>query len=631
MNKKAPKERISKIIKIYLFRIFLIVLLLYSLIALTGQLIYTRRESLELIEAYIKDVIKTTDEASLKTQLKNYTATYCESLENNLYIMNDIGNEDIIDLWLQDMVKLNSEIVTEINLYDSNGINIHSSDPKNIGYDMSLGEQSSEFLCLLNGVDYYEQDFQNTSSDESKVMKYAGMAFSDGQGFFQLGISEEKYKQWKEKTLAEEVRHRRIGIVGYLAIINSDHECVGSTGDVFNGMTLQNIDILPKNEGQYVKTTSEIDGTYCFVVATLKDGYYILGGFSVQEALKTIKIEIIITSILVVFLLISVFISLSMNLDSSVVKSIININESLARITGGDLTERVNESSSLEFDELSMGINRTVERLNHMIEEADQRIDKELETARIIQSTSLPNVFPPFPNRKEISLFAMMDTAKKVGGDFYDYYMISENRLAFIIADVSDKGIPAALFMMRAKTAIKALAVSGMEVDKVMERANEELVKNNDADMFVTVWIGFLDLDTGIINYVHGGHTCPFIIREGNASKIKQERDFVVGGISGIEYSRQEFQLLPNDTIFLYTDGVTEAFDNNKDEYGDERLKNALLQFDSKNTTADPDEYCEKLCHYVRADVTAFSNDATQTDDITLLCIKYRGKDIKKQ
>ncbi len=626
MNKKTSQNRISNIIRSYLFKIFLIVILLYSLIALTSQLIHTSHQTLDLIEAHIRDVSKTTDEDFLKTQLKDYTATYCESLENNIDIMKDTGNEDLIDLWLQDMVKLNSEIVTEINLYDSNGINIHSSTPENIGYDMSLGEQSSEFLCLLNGTDYYEQDFQNTSSDQSKVMKYAGMAFSNGQGFFQLGISEEKYKQWKEESLSEEVRHRRIGLIGYIAILNSDFECIGSSGDSFNGIAIKNTDILPKKEGEYKRSVSKIDGTDSFSVATNKDGYYIVGVFPVQEAIKSVKRAIIITFLLVVVLLITVFISLSRNLNTSVVKSILNINASLAKITGGDLTEKVAENTSLEFEELSTGINRTVERLNHMIEEAAQRLDAELETARVIQSTSLPNVFPPFPSRKEISLFAMMDTAKKVGGDFYDYYMLSENRLAFIIADVSDKGIPAALFMMRAKTAIKALAVSGMEVDKVMERANEELVKNNEAGMFVTVWIGFLDLDTGMLNYVHGGHTCPYLIRDGIASKIKQERNFIVGAMSGIEYTNQEFQLLPNDTLFLYTDGVTEAFNINKDEYGDERLEKTLSKCDLENAMSDPDEYCEKMCHSVRSDIVAFSDNVAQSDDITILCIKYRGQ-----
>ncbi|MCR5453069.1 MAG: SpoIIE family protein phosphatase [Lachnospiraceae bacterium] len=628
MNSKIPKKRISNIIRSYLFRVFLIVLLSSSLIAVAGQLIDTRQESMELIEANIKDVVKTMDEEFLKTQLKDYTAAYCKRLENNIYTMKDILNDDIINLWLRDMVKLNSEIVTEINIYDSNGINIYSSEPENIGYDMSLGKQSSKFLCLLKGTDYYEQDFQITSSDRSKVMKYAGMAFANGEGFFQLGISEEKYKQWKEESLAEEVRHRRIGFIGYMAVLNGDFECIGSSENEYNGMTLDNTDILPENEGEYKRSTANMDGSTCFLVVTLKDGYYILGSYPVKETMKTVLRYIIISFIIIVILLISTFAALSGKLDTGIVKPILNTNDSLAKITEGDLTERVTESSSLEFEELSTGINRTVERLNQMIEEATRRIDMELETARVIQSTSLPNVFPPFPNRKEISLFAMMDTAKKVGGDFYDYYMISENRLAFVIADVSDKGIPAALFMMKAMSVIKTLAASGLEVDKVMERTNDELVKNNEAGMFVTVWIGFLQLDTGMVNFVHAGHTCPYLIRNGRVSKLRKNRDLIVGSMPDVEYQNQKFQLLPNDTLFLYTDGVTEAFDINLAIYGEERLKKALTQCDSENQMTGPDEYCEKICRFVREDISAFSKDADQADDITLLCIKYRGNDI---
>ncbi len=631
MKKNVPKKQISNIIKSHIFRVILTVLLFYSIFAIVCQLLFIRRVSMELIDAVVKDVIKTTDAYFIETQLKEYTSEFCKRLENSIYVMKDTLDDDVINLWLQDMAILNSEIVSEINIYDSNGINIYSSEPENVGYDMSSGEQSSEFLCLLNGTDYYEQDFQSSSSDKSKIMKYAGMALYDGKGFFQLGISEDNFKIWKEKILAEEVRYRRIGVGGYMAILNRNFECIGSTRDILNRQIFSKTELLPENEGEYKRLLSEINGTNCFVVSTLKDGYYFIGCFPVKEAITVLKSAVTIIVILIAILVISLYISLTRKLNTSVVKSILNINDSLAKITGGDLTERVNECSSREFEELSVGINRTVERLNNMIEEEAQRLDQELETARVIQTTSLPNVFPPFPNRKEFTLYAMMNTAKEVGGDFYDYYILSENKLAFIIADVSGKGIPAALFMMRARSVIKALAVSGMEVDEVMDKANEELVKYNEAEMFVTVWIGFLDLDTGMLSYVHGGHPCPFLIRDGSISMIKQEREFIVGAIPNLEYSKQEFQLLPNDTLFLYTDGVTEAFDINSDLYGDKRLENALSQCDLKNTGVDFDEYCKEMCQFVRSDVASFSNDVDQSDDITLLCIKYRGKDIPEQ
>ncbi len=621
------KKRISQIIESYLFRICLMVFLLYVVVVFISQVIYTREESLNLIEAYVKDFSKTTEKDFLKTQLKDYTATFRERLEDNMSHLKDSPDEELLNRWLQDIVTFNSEIVTEVNVFDSNGINIYSSAPENIGYDMHFGKQASEFLCLLNGTNYYEQDFRTISSDKTKVMKYAGMPLSNGKGFFQIGISEKRYNEWKDYFFAEEVRHRRVGLSGHMVILNSDFQCIGSTEDAFTGDTLHSTDILPKNEYEYKRSVVKIKGTPRFLVATLSDGYYILGGIPVSKTLQTIKAEIISTFFLITILLICIFIYLSKNLNASVVKSILTINYSLTKIIEGDLTEKVDVDSSIEFEELSNGINHTVERLNLMIEEADKRLDKELEAAHVIQSTSLPNVFPPFPNRKEISLFAIMDSAKKVGGDFYDYYMLSENRLAFVMADVSDKGIPAALFMMRAKAAIKALAVTGIEVNEVIAKTNEELIKNNEAGMFVTVWLGFLDLDTGLISYVHAGHTYPFVIRNGRAVKIKQKRDFIVGGMPGIKYTKQEFLLLPNDTIFLYTDGVTEAFDTSLEEYGDKRLEKALLSCDAENAGADSDEYCEKICNYVRNDVAAFSNDAPQSDDITLLCIKYNGKE----
>lgn len=179
--------------------------------------------------------------------------------------------------------------------------------------------------------------------------------------------------------------------------MNQDLECIGSTHDVFNEKKGIDPSALPEREGEYKKSKIKIRDADCYIVSTLKDGYYIIGGFPVSESRRSARIDNIIMTFIIIVLLICVFFTVSKSLHTRVVKGIEDINASLAKITGGDLTERVNVKSSLEFEELSEGINDTVEKLNQMIEEADKRLDKELEMARVIQSTSLSNVFPPFP------------------------------------------------------------------------------------------------------------------------------------------------------------------------------------------------------------------------------------------
>ncbi|MBO7673396.1 MAG: serine/threonine-protein phosphatase [Atopobiaceae bacterium] len=254
-----------------------------------------------------------------------------------------------------------------------------------------------------------------------------------------------------------------------------------------------------------------------------------------------------------------------------------------------------------------------------------ERIDTELELAAQIQGTSLPNVFPPFPERRDFGLFASMDAAREVGGDFYDYFLVDDNHLAVIVADVSDKGVPAALYMMRAKAAIKDLLMSDLAVDDVCIRANNELCTGNDAGMFVTAWLGVLNLRTGVMKYVHAGHTCPVLLNGANTTFVKGRRDLFLGARAGLPYHRQMLQLAPGDALFLYSDGVTEAFNAGHELYGSEGLERALSAAAAAVSADDPNEYCREVCVAVRDDVAAFAKGTEQSDDITMLCICYKG------
>ena len=208
-----------------------------------------------------------------------------------------------------------------------------------------------------------------------------------------------------------------------------------------------------------------------------------------------------------------------------------------------------------------------------------------------------------------------MDTAKEVGGDFYDFYLLGENKLAFLIADVSSKGIPAAMFMMTAKTLIKGLAESGIEPSEVFTKANNKLCNNNEAGMFVTAWLGIIDLNTGLLKYVNAGHNPPLIKRSGEIFEFLQVKpNLFLAGIENIKYKTYELQLYPEDEIFLYTDGVTEASDVSNILFGEKRLLKSLNENHNLSVT--------QLCHKVKKDVDKFVGDAKQFDDITLLSVK---------
>ncbi|MBR4377227.1 MAG: serine/threonine-protein phosphatase, partial [Spirochaetia bacterium] len=275
--------------------------------------------------------------------------------------------------------------------------------------------------------------------------------------------------------------------------------------------------------------------------------------------------------------------------------------------------------SNSEFASLSDDINMTVDTLKRYIAEAAARIDKELEFARIIQMSALPNTFPPFPGRNEFDIFASMNPAKEVGGDFYDFYLVDENKLAFIIADVSGKGIPAAMFMMTSKTLIKSLATEGNDIATTITAANTKLCEGNEANMFITAFMGCLDLNTGKLQYVSAGHNPPLVKHgDGSFEYLPKSKTIVLAAMEGYPYKAQEMQLEPGDVIYTYTDGVTEATDSSETLYGEPRLKEAL--------NAQRWGSMEELCKGIKKDVDGFVGSAPQFDDITMLAIRWLSK-----
>ena len=264
---------------------------------------------------------------------------------------------------------------------------------------------------------------------------------------------------------------------------------------------------------------------------------------------------------------------------------------------------------------------RTRKLLERQIKDSadKQQIASELSVATHIQTSMLPRIFPAFPAQKEFDIYAMTNPAKEVGGDFYDFFLVDDDHLAVVVADVSGKGIPAALFMVIAKTLIKDHAQRGTSPDVVFTEVNRLLCEANDEGMFVTAWMGVLELSTGHLAYVNAGHNPPLLRRAGGGYEYLRTRSgFVLAGVEETRYRSCSLELAPGDALFLYTDGVTEATDAEKQLYGEERLSAVL--------NSHRDYAPKELLSAVKDDVEAFVGQAPQFDDITVLSLCYYGQ-----
>ena len=312
---------------------------------------------------------------------------------------------------------------------------------------------------------------------------------------------------------------------------------------------------------------------------------------------------------------------LSFKFAKKLTQPIIRLEQGMKEIAGGHLETYILIQTGDEIEELGHSANAMTVALKKHIEKIQsitaekERISAELNIATRIQSSMLPCIFPAFPGREEIDIFALMKPAKEVGGDFYDFFLINDKQLAVVIADVSGKGVPAALFMVITKTLIKNYALTNLSPSEIFYRVNNQLCENNDANLFVTAWMGILDIESGRFVFVNAGHNPPLLKREnGSFDFFEVTPAFVLAGMEDIQYQQNEIWLNKGDILYLYTDGVTEATDSENNLYGEERLQSILNSID----ILTPNSILES----VKNDIDVFVNDADQFDDITMCCLK---------
>ena len=562
----------------------------------------------------LQDKIATAQADNLLTiALDDITADIGDtSNENLLKLTRKIANE----LESSDLETLADKYdVADISLVDKNGIITDSSAEKFIGFDMASGEQSAEFLVLLGDTTEFVQEYRPITSDQKLLRKYAGV--KTDTGFLQVGYDASRFQQDIDENVVGITQNRHVGETGYILILDEQYSVVSAPKSL--SATSLKEDFQNADLGRPNSTFSiNLGGVACFARYHTTEGYYVVSVLPRDEAYKMRNIAVFVNTYMEILVFAALFALIYLLIKRVVVNQIKTINGSLAKIADGDLEETVNVRSNEEFASLSDDINSTVDTLKRYIDEASSRIDKELEFAKSIQASALPNVFPAFPKRKEFEIYASMNPAKEVGGDFYDFYMTNQDTLHFLVADVSGKGIPAAMFMMRAKTELKTLTEAELPLCDVFTRGNNALCEGNDAGMFVTAWQGSVDVESGLLRYANAGHNPPLVCHEdGQFEFLRSRAGFVLAGMDGVPYRTQELNLVPGDTIFLYTDGVTEATNGQNELYGEERLQAAL------NSQAFED--MQSLCDYVKSDVDRFVGDAPQFDDITMVALRYFG------
>ena len=506
--------------------------------------------------------------------------------------------------------------LAEVNVVNSGGIIVSSNVPEYVGYNMYSGKQSAEFTCLLGDTEEFVQDYGDITFRSGVQRKYAGVKFSTG--FIQVGYDADQFQSAIDDEVVGITKNRHVGESGLVLILDADYTVVSAPDHFPSEIFSHSARLKMSPEPETVFRTNLL-GTVCYCRYCETENYYILSMLPETEALQMRNVALYVNTFLEIMVFAVLFGLIYLLIKRVVVDRIKTVNRSLAKIAGGDLNETVTVRTNTEFVSLSDDINSTVRTLKRYIDEASARIDQELEFAKNIQSSALPSVFPAFPKRKEFDIFALMDPAKEVGGDFYDFYFSNTDTLNFLVADVSGKGIPAAMFMMRAKTQLKSLTEAELPLNEVFTRGNAALCEGNDAGMFVTAWEGSIDLTSGHVNFANAGHNPP-LVRRGNGTfeYLKTRAGFVLAGMEGLRYKAQELDLEPGDVIFLYTDGVTEATNKDNELYGETRLRNVLNSREFWNM--------QEMCKIVKSDVDKFVGDAPQFDDITMVALKYLGE-----
>ena len=501
----------------------------------------------------------------------------------------------------------------EINLTDRNGIVTESNLPENIGYDMHSDPESASYLQLLEDSAIPADIYIPTSLDTESICASIGISLDEG--LMQITADVPTLSSRFSYLLQDFANNIRPGAVGFEVLLGPDGQYISITkGYTFDSLPQNRLDSLEEDAKPTIVTINEKNYFCC----CHRDTFTLYAFYPVSNTFLQSGLTIFLTSFLLILLFASIYICLRILLHRLVGQQVTSMADTLSEISAGNLDRTIEVSRGREFISLSRDINKTVETLKHYIEEASNRIDAELKMAAAIQNAALPSVNTVQHQRNDFAIQARMCPAKHVGGDFYDFYFTGENELNLSIADVSGKGIPAALFMMRSMATLRDLSCRDLPLEAVFTNGNTTLCEGNDTVTFVTAWQCRLYTDSGLVEYVNAGHNPPLLRKEGQFSYLPKTKGPFLGAFAGVSYHRETLQMQPGDVLLLYTDGIVEAQNAAYELYGEKRL----LQLLNTHWTDDMQE----LLNLIYEDVNTFVGNAPQFDDMTLVALQYLGE-----
>ncbi len=533
------------------------------------------------------------------------------------YMWENTGDKASINKWWK---LANLLGIREVDVVSPKGIITKSSVIGRVGLDISKDKKIGEFMPLLHSRIAYEgyiEPIDNDFVSQKIPYRYTGVHLTKG-GFLRLGTDMSTLVNIIDAHAAKFLNDYHIGHAGFVLVLTPRNQISNIPKDILTYIDANDLQNNFNFKATGISTGRMKGKDYLYVTSNFY-GYSIIAFLPKEEASKPTNIFLYSFVILFSVAFIILFWETNKLIDKTVLKNIYNINSALSRIAQGKLDTNIDVSDSPEFRELRDGINHTVKALKENMEERQKAVMLELEIAKNIQFSSLPQSTAIFNNSDYFEIYAQMDTAKEVGGDFYDFYSIADNKVVFLVADVSGKGVYAAMFMMRAKTLLKSIAETNYnDPASMLYKANEILCEDNDVEMFLTCWLGVLNQDTGEIIYANAGHNYPILIKNDSVEFLTNKPHFLLAGMKNVKYVNHTVYLSPGDKILLYTDGVNEALNDYAQFYGNERLLSAVT--DAKDYSAT------HLCQSVRQSVKNFVNGAEQADDVTLLCLVARKK-----
>ena len=571
--------------------------------ALTSVFTYTLQDEMSVIQA---DSMMTQTLADVESEVRD--ASEANIIKLAYEVESEIGSKSLDEI-------AKEHDVAEIDVIDKNGIITDCTNKDFIGFDMSSGEQSAEFLCLLGDKKEYVQDYGPISFDQSISRKYAGV--KSGDGFIQVAYDAEMFQREMGDRIEKAAAYKHVGGTGFVVIFdlyfNVASAPEGVIASALRSYINPAVDTYIENDLETFDL--EYRGEACIGQKKCKEGYTMLAVIPREEAYKMKNVALYVNSFMQVLTYGLLFAIVYLLIKLIIVDKIRKVNDALNEISGGKLDVKVDVNSTREFVSLSKNINITVDALKGYIDKAAKKFEEDLLNAKNIQASALPVNFSTVTRSKNIDIFASMTPAKEVGGDFYDFYMTEPDILNILIADVSGKGISGSLFMMRAKAEIKNMIELDYSVDEAFNRVNNVLCEGNDAGMFVTAWQGKLNLRSGEIKFSNAGHNPPIIVHaDGKVEYLKEKVDLVLAGMEDFNYREQIVTLSKGDLIYMYTDGAPEATNGELELFGEERLLASVAKY--KELSA------EELCCNVKREIDEFVGDADPFDDLTMMAVR---------